>query len=414
MVIFIGGDNMSGKMRTTTQEAIFDPLEPFNNEVDTNIRDKVEKAAEELKMAFYTLDNILKRNARYYMIFGERSNGKSFAVLLRALTRYIKEGVQTAYIRRWDIEIKGKRASQVWDNLVHDANGKNHIEELSNGEWNNVYWRNGKWYLCRQEEGEETVIDEKPMAFAFALNEQEHDKSISYPGVRLIVFEEFITRKSYLVDEFVTYCNLLSTIIRYRDDVEIFMLANTVNKYCPYFDEMGLKHIKQMNKGDIDVYTYGDSGLKVAVEYSDSPNKGKPSDVYFAFNNPKLQMITTGSWELDLYPHLPLRYERKDILFSYFVIFDSEMLQADIIKKGKAYFTYIHRKTSEIRKPDKDLIYTLNPDPRPNYRRQLMSSASKIESKVSWFFINNKVFYQDNDAGEIIRNYMISTGGRIK
>ena len=61
---------MSGKMRTTTQEAIFDPVEPINDKGDTNIRDKIEKATEELKMAFYTLDNILKRNARYYMIFG--------------------------------------------------------------------------------------------------------------------------------------------------------------------------------------------------------------------------------------------------------------------------------------------------------------------------------------------------------
>lgn len=411
MVIFIGGVKMN-KMREGTQEAIFDPVEPFSDEGSIINRVDEEKPTEAEKMAFYTLDNILKRKAHYYMIFGERSNGKSFAVLLRALTRYIKEGAQTAYIRRWDLEIKGKRAAEVWNNMVCDANGKNHIEELSNGEWNNVAWRNGKWYLCKKIEGEETVMDVRPFAFAFALNEQEHDKSLAYPGVKLVLFEEFLTRKSYLVDEFITYCNVLSTIIRHRKDVEIFMLGNTVNKFCPYFAEMGLKHVAQMKQGDIDVYTYGKSGLRVAVEYSDSPNKGKPSDVYFAFNNPKLQMITTGAWELDLYPHLPYKYERKDILFTYFVIFEDNILQCEIIKKNKGYFTYIHSKSTEIRKPDKDLIYTLTPDPRPNYKRKLISNESKLESKVSWFFTNNKVFYQDNDIGEIIRNYLLVSGSK--
>ena len=66
------------------------------------------------------------------------------------------------------------------------------------------------------------------------------------------------------------FANVLSTIIRHRNDVKIFMLANTVNKYCPYFKEMGLKHITEMKQGSIDIYTYGSSDLRVAVEY------GKP------------------------------------------------------------------------------------------------------------------------------------------
>ena len=36
------------------------------------------------------------------------------------------------------------------------------------------------------------------------------------------------------------FMNVLSTIIRDRENIKIFMLGNTVNKYCPYFDEMGL------------------------------------------------------------------------------------------------------------------------------------------------------------------------------
>ena len=93
-----------------------------------------------------------------------------------------------------------------------------------------------------------------------------------------------MTRQYYLQNEFVLFTNVLSTIIRHRNDVKILMLANTVNKYCPYFKEMGLKHITEMEQGDIDVYTYGTSSLRVAVEYCKPFAKGKASDVYFTFN----------------------------------------------------------------------------------------------------------------------------------
>ncbi|MGC5276152.1 hypothetical protein ACPXAM_23725, partial [Escherichia coli] len=88
-----------------------------------------------------------------------------------------------------------------------------------------------------------------------------------------------------------------------------YMLGNTVNKYCPYFAEMGLEHIPKMTQGTIDVYAYGNSDLTVAVEYCKSPDSKvkEASHKYFAFNNPKLEMITGGAWELNIYPHLPYK-----------------------------------------------------------------------------------------------------------
>ena len=135
----------------------------------------------------------------------------------------------------------------------------------------------------------------------------EHDKSTSYPDVTTVIFDEFLTRQSYLPDEFILFQNVLSTIIRGRRDVTIFMLGNTVNKWSPYFAEMGLKHVKEMEVGSIDVYTYGDSELTVAVEFTGSRHSSKASDVYFAFDNPRLNMITgsEGSWEMAIYPHCP-------------------------------------------------------------------------------------------------------------
>ena len=44
-----------------------------------------------MKNKFYTLDNILKENADYNIIYGERSNGKTTAVLNEILLQYIHE-----------------------------------------------------------------------------------------------------------------------------------------------------------------------------------------------------------------------------------------------------------------------------------------------------------------------------------
>ena len=38
---------------------------------------------------YYSLKNILKKNAQYNMIFGERSNGKTYSVLYYALENYL-------------------------------------------------------------------------------------------------------------------------------------------------------------------------------------------------------------------------------------------------------------------------------------------------------------------------------------
>ena len=62
------------------------------------------------------------------------------------------------------------------------------------------------------------------------------------------------------------------------------MLGNTVNKYSPYFEEMGLKHVKEQKQGTVDVYKYaGNDKLTVVVDYTSTSRSqgGKASDVYF-------------------------------------------------------------------------------------------------------------------------------------
>lgn len=358
------------------------------------------------KDEFYSLTEIKKRGADYNIIFGERSNGKTFAVLFEAIQGYCNNGEQMGLIRRYQEDFRGKRGTELYNPLVN----LNIIETLSNGAWTHVHYYSGRWYLCRYDETESgktiRTVDDTPFSYGFALASMEHDKGTRYPKIKIILFDEFISRMGYIPDEFMLFLNCLSTIIGQRNDVVIYMLGNTVNKYCPYFAEMGLKHIREMKQGTIDVYTIESAGLKIAVEYCASKKKSKKSNKYFAFENQKAKMITHGIWEIDIYPHLPHKYRPHNVLFEFFNEFDGEMLHWEIIEINGNIFAYVHRKTTPLRHPDTDLIYTTVPGYKTNHRTNILKDTLPISTKVRQLINDDKIFYQDNEVGEIVFNYI--------
>ena len=202
-------------------------------------------ASKEAKSIYYSLSNIQRLSAIYNMIIGKRSNGKTYACLESIIRTYAESGKQGAYLRRYREDFRGKRGDQLF--AAHVSNGL--ITEVTEGEWNSVKYYAGRWYFSKFDATlNKEVRDNEPFCFGFSLSEMEHDKSTSYPDITTVVFDEFITRSYYLPDEFVLFVNVLSTIIRGRYDVTIYMLGNTVNKFCPYFKEMGLGHVDEIIK----------------------------------------------------------------------------------------------------------------------------------------------------------------------
>lgn len=369
------------------------------------------------KMKYYSLDAILKYDADYYVGFGMRSNGKSFSVKDLILFGYHKNGIdingylddasQGGLIRRYETDFQKGRGATMFDDIVYNENLGYYLNDKTKGKWNGIKYYSYAWYLVKRD-GEDELIDDTPFCYAFALNSEEHYKSNQYPKIKNAFLDEFIARDGYLNNEFMAFTSILSTIIRDRDNVKIFLMGNSVNKVNPYFIEMGLYKAKSMKVGTIDLYTYGESGLRVAVEYTDFPAKKKKSDKYFAFENPKLKMITTGEWELDIYPHLPYKYLPKEIYYTYFIKFYGELFQCEIINKSdmNIWFTYIHRKTTPIKENEESIIYQEEYDARSNYKRKIIYALSNIEKTIVWFFKNDKVFYQDNEVGDMINNYI--------
>ena len=72
------------------------------------------------KFKYYDIRNTLKKypDAYYYLVIGERSNGKTYSSLDYALERYFECGEQFAYIRRYGEDIRKKHLSNLFSGHI--------------------------------------------------------------------------------------------------------------------------------------------------------------------------------------------------------------------------------------------------------------------------------------------------------
>lgn len=358
---------------------------------------------------YYRLDRILELNCDYNIIFGERSNGKTYACLEKILIDWVKYGIQGAIIRRWAEDFRGNGGKTMFENLIN--NGV--VEKLTNGKYNNIYYYSQRWYLCKIEEmnDKQKVIKEvTPFCFAFSLGSTTHYKSTSYPNVKNIVFDEFLINGGESDADWENFMSIISTIVRTdKIDAKIFLCANTVNFDSIFFRNFGIDALT-MKPGEIRCYSYERSGKKchLACEYVESSSKagGKPTDKYFAFDTPELRMVTEGEWSVYDSPKLPIKYRPKDVIFRYWIKYNERLLECEIINIDDVCFTYIHRKTTPLKDEPDDLIYSSEWSPKPNWKRKITKPMSNIETKVYEFFLKDKVFYQDNMIAQMVKNYI--------
>lgn len=355
------------------------------------------------KKGFFNGLKLIMLGTLYIMVYGERSNGKTFFALLCAMVRYFLYGEPFCIVRRWDEDFRPKSTGRLFGGLQK----MRLIQYLSGGEWSHVVCRSKMFYLAKYEEnGDETILRE-PIAYGFALTQMEHDKGGTYPpNITTIIFDEFLTRGAYLPDEMALFMNVISTVVRDDGQAKIWMLGNTVSKYCPYFREMGLRHIMEMNVGDVQTYQGTREDCTIAVHWADSPPNGKETDRYFAFDNPKLKMITEGRFETAVYPHAPCEINVVDIMFTFFIDFDGNLLKCDVICKDDSEFIFIAPKTTPLKYPDDELVYCDRPDMRANWRRRLTRPVTTAEKAIYKLFRSEKVFYSDNECGEVVRVYL--------
>ena len=289
---------MAWKFDYMTEEDFRIISEKYELDVD-RVLDWLENEREQ-GAQYYNCSKLDELDATYNLIYGKRANGKTFKICRKIIVAYLSEDLPSAYVRRLDEMIKQGNLQDLFS--PHNE----FIRVMTGGLYNSTSYRTRCFNLCTYKDGEKIKQDKQPFCRTYAINTVETTKGQDSGEIKYVLLDEFITRQFYLTNEFVMWQNTLSSIIRtHSNKVKIYMLANTVSKYCPYFREMGLTRIKEQQQGTIDLYTMGKTETRIAVEYNDAAGAADKVSSYFCFDNPELDMITSGAWEISLYRHIP-------------------------------------------------------------------------------------------------------------
>lgn len=182
--------------------------------------------------SYYDFGPILSHNAEFNFVVGGRGLGKTYGAKKRAIKRAIERGEEFIYLRRYEKERTKSRDTFFADLIAN--------EEFP--EWD--FRSNGNYFEMTSAA---TRGDKKRewtrIGYAMVLSTAQQDKSVAFPNVTTIIFDEFIIEKGairYLPNETVVFNNLYSTVDRWQDKTKVFFLANAVSIGNPYFITYGI------------------------------------------------------------------------------------------------------------------------------------------------------------------------------
>lgn len=252
---------------------------------------------------FYNGADLWDRSAPWNVILSERSDGKSLWFLKQCVIDYMQTGHKIAYVRRYEDNIKQKDVNLYFKD-------PNFIKWLQAGsDYTGIRCVRGELWLTGTDEAGNS-IDVDLFGYVFALNVQEKYKSLHYDGVYNIIFEEFITNKLYLSNEYIEFNHLISTICR-TGKYRALLIGNTISRDCPYLLEMGIDlfatspgkvYESRMKKSN------GDTVLCL-FDYV-SP---KEKDTFFFGKAEK--NIVEGQFDVEEMPHLFFKFKDAELLY---------------------------------------------------------------------------------------------------
>lgn len=264
---------------------------------------------------YYDGSKLLSKKADINVIWGQRSNGKTFFYLRHALQTYKKTGRTFVYIRRWAEDIVVKNMTKLFDPLqaeVEKIFGPNH----------EVKFYRGAFILIDTNPNEEDQMPAETLGWAIALNQVAHTKSQTFVGTKIVIFDEVLQLKSErnLANERDAFEQTISTVLRTTQDAEIYLIGNSVTKYSWVFTTYGidLNRVKQGEVGVIELPDEQGQPTKVAYEWCEFNEKIGTRTSKYVINS---KMARTGEFEISPVaniPHVDNEIAKEKLLCSFF------------------------------------------------------------------------------------------------
>ena len=370
------------------------------------------------KKIYYNIDKLDKLGASINILYGERSNGKSYQLkhkkgiipYLKNTTSYsrnyrdkekiiednIKHGTRFILLRRNKEEVSSEKVEQYLNDID--------IMSLTNDEYNcfSIY-KKGIYLAKYDNETGKTKRYEK-IGYTMSLSTEQNYAGASYLDVHDIIFEEFMTRTVYLSNEPDKLMNLYSTVDRKRGTTRLWLVGNSISRVCPYLEEWGLMDlIRNLKQGEIktrwiSTNQQDEDGIDIevllAIEYCRSTGNSS-----FAIGK-HADMLNKGNWQSDPQPHL--KYSIKEYKFLYRIGFQYQSFKflADYIM-DKEYNTcwYIYPYNGEFKK---DLLVFSDIIKESKYWQKDIYNPSINNDNLKNLlqtFKENKIFYATDLVG---------------
>lgn len=348
-------------------------------------------------------------DANIYMVFGERTGGKTYSSMSYCLDRLIDENLNFVYVRRLAESIRMQYMRNLFTGNRKTGDLKNHISKFG---WDDLGFYSGAfWGMIENEKGKLQRV-EVPCGYTMAISTWETAKGGSIPYAKTIVFDEFLTRGTYFYNEPAEFENLISSVFREEGDGKVIMLGNTVSWSCPYFRHYGIENIKDMKQGSYSIYQKGER--KVVVCYAPHV-ENKASNVFFDAENTRSRMILNGTWETADYAKLPEQigewYQGTPCYVQSIEGWCAKIVPCSTPEGMECLLVFNCRRQLideagiDVRYKDR-IVYTDVFYPFYNCRMAMTKHNDKLTAFLIKCFKQGRVFYQTDEVGENIRNYL--------
>ena len=344
----------------------------------------------------YNIEELLKKAplSLYYLIYGEKSNGKSYAVKHLAINNYIKNHKKFILLRRWKADI-----STAWvEKYFHDVD----VEKITNDRYNCItVWRGDLFFNKVDEKGKS--LEKEKIGSVMALSTEQHYSGASFLDYDTVIFEEFMERGIYINRESEKLQILYSTIDRRRGTTKVYMVGNTISRVCPYlYDWNLLEHVRKQKQGDIIIVDTGteyetEKGTEkvtIAIEYCKNTG-GKTLSFGEA-----AKMIDTGSWQTQKQPKLADSYKNYKVCLRIGFQYSGFKFIGELLQKDKTILWFIYPYQKEFYK--NIIIFSDEVKESIFWQRNIYDinfPNEDLKTLLRDTFKENMIFYSDDLTG---------------
>lgn len=382
---------------------------------------KVKKDFKALKvpMDVWTPLHIDYNKADWIVELSKRSKGKTTNNLLFGLLLYRRYGCDMAYIRTSDEELKLVFVKRMFKVILQC----DYISEITDGEYNNVYYHSKNFYLCHtDDEGTRDKIDASPFMTVLSTSMTDDAKStLNMPLCVWAIFDEFMKSETYRPNEFIDLCQLLSSIRRNRHIFKAILPSNLVDIYNPYIDELGIREeLESLGNGQ-HLYIESEYGARLYLEwiedlatvsdknvFKEVKERERLTNIFFGFANKRLASIRGGGWDIKNYAHLPKREEdeQRHILYrDIYVYYRNKIICLELSYSN--YLGFYVNAREYFGQPRENSIKFMLTDPGSPYEFYGIGlTSNKFHVKLWNYYVQHRFYYSNNSVGKVIESYI--------